>query len=99
MAALAVTFTWPESAEQEQLTVDPIPVTALTARDPHGASLLAGSARNAGGSTTEITLSAEIGDGQYMLPSLCAFLCDYVRSGELVCPHDAELHDCMLGIH
>eukprot|EP01043_Picozoa_sp_COSAG02_P027745 COSAG02_NODE_1649_length_11501_cov_3.588142_10_plen_265_part_00 len=43
------------------------------------------------------TISAEIGDGQYMTPSLCEFLCSYVRTGDAVCPHDAELHDCMMG--
>ena len=43
------------------------------------------------------TMSAEIGNGQYMTPSLCDFICSYVRTGDAVCPHDAELHDCMMG--
>jgi hypothetical protein len=96
MSSITITWTYPPDAQHASHTADPILVSALKERDPTETSLLAGKARSGGGGG-ELTLSAELGDGQYMEPSLCKFLCRYVQTGELQCPHDAELYDCMLG--
>ena len=103
MATVTVTFEWPQDANINPLTTEPFTAAQLRGVDAQETSLIAGKLRHspaagaAGQNSTLCTISAEIGDAQYMSPCLCEFLCSYIRTRELVCPHDAELHDCMMG--
>ena len=94
--AINITFMWPANCgEAAAQTTVILRTTAavMQKRDPDGTSLVSGKLRFTG--SNDITISA-VGpeEDEFFSPALVEFLADYIRTGSLDCPPDAQGDEC-----